>query len=99
MVQWPSLGPRPTPQYALPSPDLVALATVADVVPCKERNRALVKHGLKFEGESVARRAGAIEASWLFRQGDQSTPRGIRYGTAGSMSRRVGDAIDGLRPC
>ena len=46
----PALGlPANLPYYLL---DMVALATVADVVPLQGENRILVKHGLRLLGES-----------------------------------------------
>jgi single-stranded-DNA-specific exonuclease len=78
--------------------DLVALATVADVVPLVGENRILVKHGLKVLGESRWAGVRALVASSglagkPLRAGHLGFVLGPRLNAAG----RVGDAADGLR--
>jgi single-stranded-DNA-specific exonuclease len=78
--------------------DLVALATVADVVPLQGENRALVKHGLKLLSQSRWPGVQAlIEATGL--AGKQIRARHVGYvlGPRLNAAGRVGDAIDGLR--
>ncbi len=92
----PALGlPRNLPLHLL---DLVALATVADVVPLVGENRILVKHGLKLLADS--RWAGLralVETAGL-------AGRPIRAGHVGfilaprlNAAGRIGDASEGLR--
>jgi single-stranded-DNA-specific exonuclease len=92
----PALGLSPNlPYYLL---DLVALATVADVVPLVGENRILVKHGLRLLSESrwpgvrALVRTGGLAAREL-RAGHLGFVLGPRLNAAG----RVGDATDGLR--
>ena len=87
--------PANLPYYLL---DLVALATVADVVPLVGENRILVKHGLRLLGES---RWPGIQA--LLRGGGLAE-REVRAGHLGfiigprlNAAGRIGDAADGLR--
>jgi len=92
----PALGLPPNLPFHLL--DLVALATVADVVPLVGENRILVKHGLKLLAES--RWAGLkalVETAGL-------AGRQIRAGHVGfilaprlNAAGRIGDASDGLR--
>jgi single-stranded-DNA-specific exonuclease len=92
----PALGLPPNLPYHLL--DLVALATVADVVPLVGENRILVRHGLKLLADSrwpglrslVA--ASGLEGREL-RAGHMGYILGPRLNAAG----RVGDAADGLR--
>ena len=78
--------------------DLVALATVADLVPLAGENRVLVRLGLKLMGETpwpglaaLIREAGLAEKP--LRTGHLGFALGPRLNAAG----RVGEAIDGLR--
>lgn len=92
----PALGlPANLPLHLL---DLVALATVADVVPLVDENRILVKHGLRLLGDSRWPGLQAlIEATGLrgkeLRAGHVGFILGPRLNAAG----RIGDAMDGLR--
>ncbi|MGH7499495.1 MAG: single-stranded-DNA-specific exonuclease RecJ [Gemmatimonadales bacterium] len=87
--------PPNLPYYLL---DLVALATVADVVPLVGENRILVKHGLRLLGESrwpglrALLQAGGLAEREL-RAGHLGFILGPRLNAAG----RIGDATDGLR--
>ncbi|MGD0484060.1 MAG: single-stranded-DNA-specific exonuclease RecJ [Gemmatimonadales bacterium] len=78
--------------------DLVALATVADLVPLAGENRVLVRLGLKLMGETpwpglaaLIREAGL--AGKPLRTGHLGFALGPRLNAAG----RVGEAMDGLR--
>ena len=78
--------------------DLVALATVADVVPLTGENRILVRHGLRLLSESRwpglrALIAAAGLAGRELRAGHLGYVLGPRLNAAG----RIGDAADGLR--
>jgi single-stranded-DNA-specific exonuclease len=92
----PALGLPPNLPYHLL--DLVALATVADVVPLVGENRILVRHGLRLLADSrwpglralVA--ASGLEGKEL-RAGHMGYILGPRLNAAG----RVGDAAEGLR--
>ena len=78
--------------------DLVALATVADIVPLTGENRVLVRHGLKLLKETRwPGLAALIRVSGL-------ADREIRAGQVGfilapriNAAGRVGDAADGIR--
>jgi single-stranded-DNA-specific exonuclease len=92
----PELGlPDHLPLHLL---DLVALATVADVVPLTGENRVLVRHGLRLLQHSRWPGVQAlISASGL-------AGRSIRAGQVGfilaprlNAAGRVGEAMDGLR--
>src|SRR4029079_13126223 len=78
--------------------DLVALATVADVVPLLGENRILVRHGLRLMPESrwpglrALVGAGGLAGREL-RAGHMGYLLGPRLNAAG----RIGDAADGLR--
>ncbi len=92
----PALGLSPNfPYYLL---DLVALATVADVVPLVGENRILVKHGLRLLADSrwpgvrALVRTGGLAAREI-RAGHCGFVLGPRLNAAG----RIGDATDGLR--
>jgi len=92
----PALGLPPNLPYHLL--DLVALATVADVVPLVGENRILVRHGLRLLGESRWPGLRAlVEASGLggreLRAGHMGYILGPRLNAVG----RIGDAADGLR--
>ncbi|HET9725603.1 MAG TPA: single-stranded-DNA-specific exonuclease RecJ [Gemmatimonadales bacterium] len=92
----PALGLPPNLPYHLL--DLVALATVADVVPLTGENRILVRHGLRLLAESRWPGLRAlIEAAGLggreLRAGHLGYVLGPRLNAAG----RIGDAADGLR--
>jgi single-stranded-DNA-specific exonuclease len=78
--------------------DLVALATVADLVPLAGENRVLVRLGLKLMAETpwpglaaLIREAGLAEKP--LRTGHLGFALGPRLNAAG----RVGEAMDGLR--
>lgn len=92
----PVLGlPRHLPMHLL---DLVALATVADVVPLVGENRILVKHGLRIMAETrwlglQALLGTAGLTGKQLRAGQLAFMLGPRLNAAG----RVGDAMDGLR--
>jgi single-stranded-DNA-specific exonuclease len=92
----PALGLPPNLPYHLL--DLVALATVADVVPLVGENRILVRHGLRLLSESRWPGVRAlVEASGLggreLRAGHMGYVLGPRLNAAG----RIADAADGLR--
>jgi single-stranded-DNA-specific exonuclease len=92
----PALGLPPNLPYHLL--DLVALATVADVVPLVGENRILVRHGLRLLGGSRWPGLRAlVEASGLggreLRAGHMGYILGPRLNAVG----RIGDAADGLR--
>lgn len=92
----PALGlPANLPYHLL---DLVALATVADVVPLTGENRVLVKHGLRVLQKS--RWAGLqalIVSSGLSRGEVRAGHLGFVLGPRLNAAGRVGDAMDGLR--
>jgi single-stranded-DNA-specific exonuclease len=92
----PVLGlPANLPYHLL---DLVALATVADIVPLVGENRILVRHGLRLMPETrwpglrALIRASGLEGREI-RAGQVGFVLGPRLNAAG----RVGDAQDGLR--
>lgn len=92
----PALGlPENLPYHFL---DLVALATVADVVPLVGENRVLVRHGLKvmattrWPGLAALLRAAGVSPAGL-RAGQMAFIVGPRLNAAG----RVADASEGLR--
>jgi single-stranded-DNA-specific exonuclease len=92
----PALGLPPNLPYHLL--DLVALATVADVVPLVGENRILVRHGLRLlAGSRWPGLRALIEASGLggreLRAGHMGYILGPRLNAVG----RIGDAADGLR--
>ncbi len=92
----PALGlPAALPMHLL---DLVALATVADVVPLTGPNRALVRHGLRLLGRTrwIGLQA-LLETSGM-------TGKDLRAGQVGfilaprlNAAGRLGDAMDGVR--
>lgn len=79
--------------------DLVALATVADVVPLTGANRILVKHGL--EELSRGRRPGVAALKLVAGLGEQSPVTtwqvGFRLGPRINAAGRLDDASIGLR--
>ncbi len=92
----PALGlPTTFPFHLL---DLVALATVADVVPLAGENRILVKHGLRLLAES--RWPGLrtlVETSGLGGKEIRAGHVGFILGPRLNAVGRIGDAADGLR--
>ncbi|HZA98286.1 MAG TPA: single-stranded-DNA-specific exonuclease RecJ [Gemmatimonadales bacterium] len=78
--------------------DLVALATVADVVPLQGENRILVRHGLKLLAQSrwVGVRA-LVEATGLTGKEVVARHLGFVLGPRLNAAGRVADATDGLR--
>jgi single-stranded-DNA-specific exonuclease len=78
--------------------DLVALATVADVVPLQGENRILVKHGLKLLCESRWPGLRAlIDATGLTGKEIHARHVGFVLGPRLNAAGRVGDATDGLK--
>jgi single-stranded-DNA-specific exonuclease len=93
----PALGLPPNLPFHLL--DLVALATVADVVPLQGENRALVKHGLKLLSQSRWPGVHALaEATGLAGKEIRARHVGFVLGPRLNAAGRVGDATDGLRP-
>jgi single-stranded-DNA-specific exonuclease len=92
----PALGlPVNLPYYLL---DLVALATVADVVPLQGENRILVKHGLRLLADSTWPGVRALlEASGLAGKELRAGHLGFILGPRLNAAGRIGDAADGLR--
>jgi single-stranded-DNA-specific exonuclease len=92
----PALGlPANLPYYLL---DLVALATVADVVPLIDENRILVKHGLRLLSESNWPGVRALlEACGLAGKELRAGHCGFILGPRLNAAGRVADAADGLR--
>src|SRR3954468_634400 len=92
----PALGlPANLPFHLL---DLVALATVADVVPLQGENRILVKHGLKLLANSRWPGVRAlVEATGLTGKEIRARHVGFVLGPRLNAAGRVGDASDGLR--
>ena len=92
----PALGlPVNLPYYLL---DLVALATVADVVPLQGENRIMVKHGLRLLAESNWPGVRAlIEACGLTGKELRAGHLGFILGPRLNAAGRIGDAADGLR--
>ena len=78
--------------------DLVALATVADVVPLVGENRILVKHGLRLLPRTrwTGLRA-LIESAGLAGREIRAGQVGFILGPRLNAAGRVGDANDGLR--
>src|SRR5688572_22506024 len=78
--------------------DLVALATVADVVPLQGENRILVRHGLKLLADSrwVGVRA-LVDATGLTGKEVVARHLGFVLGPRLNAAGRVADANDGLR--
>src|SRR4051812_12746479 len=92
----PALGlPANLPFHLL---DLVALATVADVVPLQGENRILVKHGLKVLHESRWPGIRALlDATGLSGKEIKAYHLGFILGPRLNAAGRVGDATDGLK--
>jgi single-stranded-DNA-specific exonuclease len=92
----PALGlPANLPYHLL---DLVALATVADVVPLQGENRILVRHGLKLLANSRWTGVQAlIEATGLTGKEVVARHLGFVLGPRLNAAGRVADATDGLR--
>jgi single-stranded-DNA-specific exonuclease len=92
----PALGlPVNLPLHLL---DLVALATVADVVPLQEENRILVKHGLRLLHASRWPGIRALlDATGLSGREVRAHHLGYILGPRLNAAGRVGDATDGLR--
>jgi single-stranded-DNA-specific exonuclease len=92
----PALGlPANLPFHLL---DLVALATVADVVPLEGENRILVKHGLKLLHQSPWPGLRALlDATGLAGREVRAHHLGFILGPRLNAAGRVGDATDGLR--
>ncbi len=78
--------------------DLVALATVADVVPLVGENRILVKHGLRILRDSrwTGLRA-LIEVTGIGGAGIRAGQLGFVLGPRLNAAGRIGDPADGLR--
>jgi len=92
----PPLGLSPNlPLHLL---DLVALATVADVVPLVGENRILVKHGLKLLADSrwVGIRA-LVETAGLSGRAIRAGHVGFILGPRLNAVGRIGDAAEGLK--
>ncbi|HUK14328.1 MAG TPA: single-stranded-DNA-specific exonuclease RecJ, partial [Thermoanaerobaculaceae bacterium] len=78
--------------------DLVALATVADLVPLAGENRILVRLGLKLIGASRSRGLAAlVTTSGLGTKPIKAVHLGFALGPRLNAAGRVGDAGDGLR--
>ena len=92
----PALGlPVNLPLHLL---DLVALATVADVVPLQGENRVLVKHGLKLLHDSRWPGVRALlDATALTGREVRAHHLGFILGPRLNAAGRVGDATDGLK--
>ncbi len=92
----PALGLSPNlPLHLL---DLVALATVADVVPLTGENRVLVKHGLKLLCASRWPGIRAlVEVCGLDGRAVRAGHCGFILGPRLNAVGRIGDAADGLR--
>src|SRR3989449_98331 len=92
----PALGLSPhLPLHFL---DLVALATVADVVPLTGENRILVRHGLKLLAESHWTGVRAlIETAGLAGRAIKSGHVRVILAPRLNAAGRIGDANDGLR--
>jgi single-stranded-DNA-specific exonuclease len=77
---------------------MVALATVADVVPLQGENRILVKHGLRLLADSNWPGIRALlEASGLAGKELRAGHLGFILGPRLNAAGRIGDAADGLR--
>jgi hypothetical protein len=92
----PALGVSPNlPFHFL---DLVALATVADVVPLTGENRILVRHGLKMLADSRWTGVRAlVEAAGLAGKPVKSGHVGFILGPRLNAAGRIGDANLGLK--
>ncbi|HEX9581060.1 MAG TPA: single-stranded-DNA-specific exonuclease RecJ [Gemmatimonadales bacterium] len=92
----PALGlPANLPYHLL---DLVALATVADIVPLVGENRALVRYGLRTLADSRWPGVRAlVEASGLAQRSIRAGQVGFILAPRLNAIGRIGDAMDGLR--
>ncbi|MEO8295335.1 MAG: single-stranded-DNA-specific exonuclease RecJ [Gemmatimonadota bacterium] len=92
----PALGlPVHLPLHLL---DLVALATVADLVPLVGENRILVKHGLKLmQTTRWPGLASLIRMTGRAEREIKASHLGFMLGPRLNAAGRVGDAADGLR--
>jgi single-stranded-DNA-specific exonuclease len=92
----PVLGlPSNLPYHLL---DLVALATVADVVPLTGENRVLVRHGLRLlAGSRWPGLRALVEAAGLAGREIRAGHLGYVLGPRLNAAGRIGDAADGLR--
>jgi single-stranded-DNA-specific exonuclease len=92
----PRLGlPEHFPLHLL---DLVALATVADVVPLVDQNRIIVRHGLRLMADT--RWAGLralLHTTRLLGKELRAGQMGFIVGPRLNAAGRVGDPMDGLR--
>src|SRR5438132_4675325 len=87
-----------SPNLPLHFLDLVALATVADVVPLTGENRILVRHGLKMLAESHWTGVRAlVETAGLAGKPIKSGHVGFILAPRLNAAGRIGDANDGLR--
>ena len=78
--------------------DLVALATVADLVPLVGENRVLVKHGLKLlSSPRWPGLASLLRVTGLAGKEIRAHHLGFLLGPRLNAAGRVGDAADGLR--
>lgn len=92
----PALGlPAALPMHLL---DLVALATVADVVPLTGPNRALVRHGLRLLGRTrwVGLQA-LLDTSGMIGKDLRAGQVGFILAPRLNAAGRLGDAMDGVR--
>jgi single-stranded-DNA-specific exonuclease len=96
LVLAPALGlPAGTPWHFL---DLVALATVADLVPLVGENRVLVRLGLKLLGASRwPGLAALVTTAGLGTRRLRAAHLGFVIGPRLNAAGRIGDANDGLR--
>ncbi|MGH7656751.1 MAG: single-stranded-DNA-specific exonuclease RecJ, partial [Gemmatimonadales bacterium] len=92
----PALGlPEALPMHFL---DIVALATVADLVPLTGENRALVRHGLRLMANTRWPGLRAlIQVSGLAGREIRAGHLGFQIGPRLNAVGRIGDAMDGLR--
>jgi single-stranded-DNA-specific exonuclease len=92
----PALGlPANLPYHLL---DLVALATVADVVPLTGENRIMVKHGLRLLPDtSWPGLRALLEVSGLAGREVRASHLGYILGPRLNAAGRIADATDGLR--
>lgn len=88
------------PAFPLHLLDIVALATIADVVPLVGENRVLVKHGLRL----LARSRWPGLAALVAESGVDAAPGELRAGQVGYIIAprlnavgRIGEPMDGLR--
>jgi single-stranded-DNA-specific exonuclease len=92
----PLLGlPQHFPLHLL---DLVALATVADVVPLVDQNRIIVRHGLRLMADT--RWAGLralLHATKLLGKELKAGQMGFIIGPRLNAAGRVGEPMEGLR--